>query len=197
MIKGLLLSIVCTLGVLRVVLTPTDQKDIIYRLARPYIRPNNLEPDWITCQASILKSTKWHIPQKKPRTAVLSYLCILLISLSSDIEANPGPTDYPCGPCAVEVQNNDPALEFDDFGQWLHIQCESIGQNTYDDWVNTDRSFSWVCSGCGNANYSNLSQNNSNSFTSRNSYSILSEESSDSSIPSSPSLPRPDANKTF
>ena len=95
MITGLLLSIVCTLGVLRVVLTPTDQKDIIYRLARPCIRPNNLEPDWITCHASILKSTKWNIPQKKPRTAVLSYLCILLISLSSDIEANPGPMTTP------------------------------------------------------------------------------------------------------
>ena len=83
--------------ILTIVKTPTDQKEITFRLARPCIRPNNLEPSWIRCQASLVKSTKWHISVKKSRAASLSYFCLLLISLSADIETNPGPTDYPCG----------------------------------------------------------------------------------------------------
>ena len=77
---------------------------------------------------------------------------MLLISLFADIETNPGPIDYPCGNCALIVQDTDPAIECDDCGQWFHIQCESIGQSTFDDWVNTDRSFSWVCSKCESLN---------------------------------------------
>ena len=100
----------------------------------------------------------------------------------------------------LSVQNildSDPALECDDCGQWFHILCESVGQSTYDDWVNADRSFSWVCSKCENSNYSSLAQSNSHSFISENSYGILSEELSDSSQPSSPSPQRQNSNRTF
>ena len=176
MITGLLLPIICTLGVLVVVQTPTDQKEIINRLARPCVRPNNLEPSWISCQASLVKSTKWHIPLKKQRASSLSYLCFILISLSADIETNPGPTDYPCGNCALEVCDTDPAINCDECGQWFHIYCQSIGQDTYDDLVNTDRSFSWVCSNCDGSNFSITAQSTFSSFSSVNSYSILSEE---------------------
>ena len=113
MITGLLLPIICTLGVLVVVQTPTDLKEIINRLARPCVRPNNLEPSWISCQASLVKSTKWHIHLKKQRASSPSYLCFILISLSADVETNPGPTDYPCGNCALEVCDTDPAINCD------------------------------------------------------------------------------------
>ena len=197
MITGLLLSIVCTLGVLTVVQTPTDHKEIIFRLARPCIRPNNLEPSWISCQASLVKSTKWHIPLNKTRAASLSYLCLLLISLSADIETNPGPIDYSCGNCALEVCDTDPAVECDECGQWFHIQCQSFGRDTYDDWVNTDRSFSWVCSICDSQNYSTSAQSAFSSFTSVNSYSILSEEAVASPRQSSPSPIEATSSKTF
>ena len=61
-----------------------------------------------------MKSTKWHIFffLKKPRAASLAYLCMLLISLFADIETNPGPIDYPCGNCALKVQDTDPAIEY-------------------------------------------------------------------------------------
>ena len=144
-----------------------------------------------------MKSTKWHIVLKKPRAASLTYLCMLLISLLADIETNPGPIDYPCGNCALKVQETDPAIECDDCGQWFHIQCESIGQSTFDDWVYTDRSFSWVCSKCESLNFSNSAPLAFGCFTSRNSFSILSEEHSKSSKPSSLSPPWATGNKKF
>ena len=87
------------------------------------------------------------------RTYILISMYIL-ISIAADIETNPGPTDYPCGSCALEVCDDDPAVNLDVCGQWFHIYCQSIGQDIYDDLVNTDRSFSWVCSNCEGLNFS-------------------------------------------
>lgn len=192
MITGLLLPIVYTLGVLTVVQTPTDHK-IIFRLARPCIRPNNSEPSGILCQASLVKSTKWHIPLNKPRAASLSYLCLLLNSLSADIETNPGPIDYSCGNCALDVCDTDPAVECDEGSQWF----QSLGRDTYDNWVNTDRSFSWVCSNCDSQNLSTSAQSAFSSFTSVNSYIILSEEAVASPKQRSPSPIGATSSKTF
>ena len=195
MITGILLPIICTLTVLVVVQTPSDLKEITYRLARPCIRPNNLEPTWISCQASLMKSTKWHIPLKKQRDSSLSYLCFILISLSADIETNPGPIDFPCGTCALEVCDTDPAISCDGCGQWFHIYCQSFGKDMYDDLVNTDRSFSWICSNCDGLNFSTSAQSAFSSFSSVNSFSTLSEEPVTPSNPRSPSPIRATSSK--
>lgn len=144
----LYLPIVCTLGALVIVQTPAEHRDLVYRLAGPCIRLNNLAPNWVPCQASLGKSNKWHIPLTKPRAASLSYLCMLLLALAADVQTNYGPTDYPYGKCALEVYDSDPAIECDECGKRYHIQCQAFGQDVYNNLVNTDRSFSWVCSKC-------------------------------------------------
>ena len=66
--------------------------------------------------------------------------------MSSDVELNPGPVDFPCGNCALEVNESDSAINCDECGQWFHIQCQSIWQDAYEDLVATDRSLSRGCS---------------------------------------------------
>ena len=57
---------------------------------RPTVRPNSIQPGNVHIYGCLLKFNKWHIPQKCTRTSSLMYLCILLLSLSNDIETNPG-----------------------------------------------------------------------------------------------------------
>ena len=63
-----------------------------------------------------------------------------------DVELNSGSIHFPCGYCAVDVSDLDPAVERDECGHWYYIQSQSIGLGTYDDWAATDLSFSWTCS---------------------------------------------------
>ena len=153
MLVGILSPLIIVAGVLHIA-GICDRKEITPELARPYIRPNNLRPLNPILLAS-LKCSRWHIPVKDQRISSLSYLCLILISMSADVETNPGHTDFPCGYCAIEVHDDDAALECDVCGLWFHIQCQAIGQDTYDDLVAADQSFSWICSNCDNPNFSN------------------------------------------
>ena len=94
--------------------------------------------------------------------------------------------DFLCGNCALEVNESDSAINCDECGQWFHIQCLSIGKDTYEDLVATDRSFSWVCSNCDCTNYSNSHHSSLISHVSENNFSILTEN-----MESLPSLPPP------
>ena len=76
------------------------------------------------------------------------------MSLSADVELNPGPIHFPCENCSLDVSDFDPAVERDECGHWFHIQCQSIDQGTYDDWVASDHSFSLICSKCDRPNFS-------------------------------------------
>lgn len=127
--------------------------------------------------ASLMKSHKWHTPVKAHKVSSLSYLCFLLLFLSADFALNPGPIDYPCGNCALEVLETDPAIECDEWGQWFHIQCRSIEHSTNDDLVASDHSFSWICSNCDCLNFSNPAQSSFASYESPNNYSVLTDES--------------------
>ncbi|MCG8046380.1 MAG: hypothetical protein JAY66_11960 [Candidatus Thiodiazotropha taylori] len=121
---------------------------------------------------------------KDQKVSSLSYLCLILISMSADVESNPGPTDFPCGNCAIEVLDDDAALECDKCGLWFHIQCQAIGQDMYDDLVATDQSFSWICSNCDHPNFSNSSFASSiASYVSPNNFSILTDEDSEPDEP--------------
>ena len=77
---------------------------------------------------------------------------------------------------ALEVSDSDPAVECDECGHWFHIQCQSIDQGTYDDWVASDHSFSWICSKCDRPNFSNIAQSSFASYESQNNFSVLLDE---------------------
>ena len=140
---------------------------------------------------------------KEQRVSSLSYLCVILISMSADVELNPGPTEFPCGNCAIEVLDTDAALECDECGMWFHIQCQAIVQEAYDDLVAMDQSLSWICSNCDHPIFSNSAHSPFASYVSLNNYTILTDGDSEpsESLPSAPSTGvahhRPSPNKIF
>ena len=65
----------------------------------------------------------------------LLYLCVLLLARSSDIALNPGPdsSNFPCGYCHKEVTwSNIMSLMCDNCDQWFHVDCQGIGNTTFD-----------------------------------------------------------------
>jgi len=107
----------------------------------------------------------------------LAYLSLLLLSLSADIELNPGPEpSYPCGSCGIDVLDSDQALECDECQTWHHIACQGVGDNTYNHLLNLDVSFSWMCTHCDSINISNISSTSSSPTSHPNSFSSLPHE---------------------
>ena len=122
------------------------------------------------------------------------YLFLLLLSLSADVEQNPGPVDYPCGTCGTDVLDSDPAILCDSCNTWFHIQCESITQSYYSDLVKCNQSFTWYCTNCDTTNFSVHSNASLSSIVSNNSFSVLSSSAYDSEIEPHPPA-RPIENK--
>ena len=97
-----------------------------------------------------------------------SYICTLLLTLSSDVHPNPGPsviqdsrssehsfdqeTYYPCGVCLREVTWEERAVACDECATWYHIDCQNITSHTYEE-LNCSNAV-WICSKCGEPNYS-------------------------------------------
>ena len=97
-----------------------------------------------------------------------SYLCLLLLVTSADINPNPGPqastssidstdsmgnsTYYPCGTCNRHVTWEDKAVCCEDCYCWYHIDCHNIHSDTYENLKAS--SASWICEKCGQVNYS-------------------------------------------
>ena len=65
-----------------------------------------------------------------------------------DIEINPGPRilKYPYGACGRAVTYKQAAVSCDARDQWFHIKCQGMSQQTYNDNIGVD--FSWSCSTC-------------------------------------------------
>ena len=108
---GMFTGIICTLVIFSVcsrVFTAkqTDQDVVNPTVPRPSIQPNDLKPHRFSCEASLFASCRWkHLPRisvKNTTKASLLYLCLLTLTVSSDVETNPRP-DYPCGCCGREV----------------------------------------------------------------------------------------------
>lgn len=102
-----------------------------------------------------MKCSKWHILLKEHRVSSLSYLCVILTSMHTNVEPNPGPIEFPCGNCDTEVHATVPALECDECALWLQIQCLAFAEDKYDNLIAIDQSFSWICSNCDHPSFSN------------------------------------------
>ena len=97
------------------------------------------------------------MPYKTSCRLSLTYLSLLLVTLSSEIEFNPGPS-FPCGSCGIEVLDDDAAVSCDNCDYWYHIQCQNISTGTYETLQAGDVSFTWMCMRCEAQNYSNHSK---------------------------------------
>lgn len=143
-----------------------------------------LTPSRIVCMASVVKYTRWRVPMKTNRRLSLTYLSILLLSVSTDIELNPGPA-YPCSSCGIEVLDENLAISCDSCEQWFHIQCQDVSLAYYETQIACGVSFAWTCLKCDEQNYSSVSTHSVQSFQSQNSFSILDKDSNQASCFSS------------
>ena len=102
------------------------------------------------------------------------FIFILILTLSADIESNPGPK-YPCGACNKNVLDTDPVIVCDNCNNWYHILCENFSENLYTDLVSSNQSFSWLCTKCESINMSTSINSSLSSLESQNSFSLLSD----------------------
>ena len=100
-------------------------------------------------QKSTHIASVWHFSSKN-----MSHLMLILL-LGGQVETNPGPqaSDYPCGVCQDEVDNDAQALLCDKCNFWCHISCVGLSENHYNLLMNTSDSFTWVCYRCGCPNF--------------------------------------------
>lgn len=103
-------------------------------------------------------------------TRNLIFIHCLLATQISDVESNPGPK-YPCGTCQKAVTWKCNALPCDSCNQWFHINCQGIGDETYDRLPNS--SFAWKCLCCNSLNYSTHLSDSLNSLSNTSSFSPL------------------------
>ena len=80
-----------------------------------------------------------------------TYLSLLLIVLSFDVECNPGPV-YPCGSCQLEVSWSHRGVCCDSCDAWFHASCQNINSRVYE--ALDSSNCSWVCLQCGMPNFS-------------------------------------------
>ena len=132
------------------------------------------------CHVSLFTSYRWRklpkIHSKNTKIGSLAYLCLLTISLSSDVESNPGP-DYSYASCGEEVLDSDMAVECDNCCSWFYISCQSIAENTYHS-LCLESSFSWTCLICSENNFSHSTNSTLTSITSENQFCVLESENS-------------------
>ena len=143
---------------------------------------------------SSLYLSKW--PSKSTKSSSL-YLAFLLLSVSKDIELNPGPTKYPCQICNKAVKWTTPGMCCDTCDGWYHKSCMGMNSAVY----RGLRNVSWHCCQCGMPNFSMtlfdiICLNESNPF-SLLSTTPLSPQIPDVDIgsPSASSSPKPQKNQ--
>ena len=104
---------------------------------------------------------------------MLIYIFTLLISQSTNVEANPGPaaSQYPCGYCALEVTRSQKGIYCEECGMWYHTDCQGIGDGTYDRL--SDSKHIWICINCCLPNYSSPLLESLDSFADKTRFSSL------------------------
>ena len=122
-------------------------------------------------------------------TIKLRFIHLLLVLLhSGQVELNPGPvtpnqsstfcTNYPRGICQEKVNDNHHSLLCDKCEPWFHIDCLEFPVSNFSTLL-IITSFIWVCTDCGDSNYSHRTPNLNQILSRTNSYKILTNCSDD------------------
>ena len=72
-----------------------------------------------------------------------SALCLLITTLSGDVQTNPGPIKYPCHTCHRPVANNHRAMGCENCGVWVHIKCGGVTPKQYEAYQRGDGLAEW------------------------------------------------------
>ena len=98
-------------------------------------------------------------------------LCLIILMLQNDVEANPGPTKFPCGTCGKAVRYGQKAVSCDHCDAWFHIDCQGMAAGTYEALLGVE--FSWLCLTCGLPNLN--SSYFASALTCSNTFDLLSQ----------------------
>ena len=82
----------------------------------------------------------------KPAEHAVMTMLVLLV-LSGDVEANPGPMCHPCTICSMCVRNNQQAILCSKCGLWTHPKCCGVSIPEYQK-LSDREDDSWLCPGC-------------------------------------------------
>ena len=130
----------------------------------------------------------YRLPHQHSTGTCLLYISLLLVTMSNDIELNPGPRTpkYPCGSCGKAVKNTQNSIQCDKCSTWHHIECQGMGIEVHKVMVNHE-SYSWSCMNCGLPNFNTTFFDWSfSSLETSNSFSCL-----DTQTPQPPLTPTP------
>ena len=145
----------------------------------------------------VLKLRKlYQFPKKRLDGRRLLYISLLMVTMSNDIELNPGPRipKYPCGSCSKAVRNNQNSIQCDGCGSWHHIECQGMRSEIHEVMAKHE-SYSWSCMKCGLPNFSSTFFDSSlSSFASSNTFSTL--DASHSHTTSTPRKVAPQKNQS-
>ncbi|CAC5417073.1 unnamed protein product [Mytilus coruscus] len=165
----------------------TDQQNILTKSKQGehmFTIINNYNPEYIN-HFTIIDNIRTEILSMNERRLIyrkminhLTYLSMILILISNDVNLNPGPecsntsgTLYPCGTCDQPVTWQERGIVCDTCNQWYHISCQAMQTKSYLEHVN-DSAIAWDCIMCNCPNYSTFCY--SLVFSTSNQFSILS-----------------------
>ena len=80
---------------------------------------------------------------KTPKKHNVSHPMLTSLLLMHDVEANPGPTKFPCGTCEMAVRSNQQAICCDRCSRWFHIACQGMSKATYNRLPDQEFAWSW------------------------------------------------------
>lgn len=132
---------------------------------------------------------RWQLIIKPTRQRVtLTYIILLVLANSNDVQLNPGPTPdhtnnstvYSCGTCDKPVTWDDKAICCETCEQWYHIHCQNVNSRTYSELVDNS-AVVWDCIVCDNPNYSSVCFNTI--LSTSNQFSVLSDTTLASPVP--------------
>ena len=85
-----------------------------------------------------------------------SWVFSALLLLCGDISRNPGPAhEYLCGICAEEVHSDDAAVCCDTCNKWVHISCDVLSTEDYNDMAQNPTANPWFCKVCSGSEMQN------------------------------------------
>ncbi len=84
-----------------------------------------------------------------------SSICSIAITLSGDIQANPGPTKFLCRICQRPMAKSHRDMDCDECERWIHIKCCSIDPKQYVKYQ-SETNCTWLCPTCSLPNFTDI-----------------------------------------
>ena len=142
-----------------------------------YCKPCPVMTTWL----SLLKRPRnLSLLRSKVYPLALTYIALLLLSTSCDVELNPGPDHdttqdsfYPCGICQEEVTWEQNSTCCDTCQIWNHKDCLSMSTTMFNNLANSDSS--WICPNCENPNFTSVLFNTPITSSNDSHYSLMSD----------------------